>query len=159
VKEMITLLYVMSVIVAMLPWSYLVGWLGLSKFRILDISKELRNIEKEYRTLNPQEKKAKILEERASRLRKRLSNFFIVNLLALWGGVFASMLISEYMYVFFVLTYGGGKPIPSPLGLPVISSSSGSFNELFLFLATLIGYQVLHNRIAGIDLLRTQTTP
>jgi hypothetical protein len=79
---MITLLYVMSVIVAMLPWSYLVGWLGLSKFRILDISKELRNIEKEYRALNPQEKKAKILEERASRLRKRLSNFFIVNLLA-----------------------------------------------------------------------------
>lgn len=153
---MITLLYVMSVLVAMLPWSYLVGWLGLSKFRIIDIARELRNIEKEYRTLNPQEKKAKILEERASRLRKRLSNFFIVNLLALWGGVFISMLLSEYMYVFFVLTYGGGKPIPSPLGLPIVSNPGGSLNELFVFLATLVGYQALHNRISGIDLLRSQ---
>lgn len=153
---MITLLYVMSVMVAMLPWSYLVGWLGLSRFRIIDIARELRNIEKEYRTLNPQEKKAKILEERVSRLRKRLSNFFIINLLALWGGVFISMLISEYMYVFFVLTYGGGKPIPSPLNLPIVSNPGGSLNELFIFLATLIGYQVLHNRIAGIDLLKSQ---
>ncbi|MEM0025903.1 MAG: hypothetical protein QXV93_03820 [Zestosphaera sp.] len=153
---MITLLYVMSVLVAMLPWSYLVGWLGLSRFKIIDIARELRNIEKEYRTLNPQEKKAKILEERASRLRKKLSNFFIVNLLALWGGVFISMLISEYMYVFFVVTYGGGKPIPSPLNLPIVSNPGGSLNELFVFLATLVGYQTLHNRIAGIDLLRSQ---
>lgn len=153
---MITLLYVMSVLVAMLPWSYLVGWLGLSRFRIVEVARELRSIEKEYRGLRPQEKKAKILEERASRLRRRLSNFFIINLLALWGGVFFSMLISEYMYLFFVLTYGRGKPIPSPLRLPVISSPEGFLNELFVFLATLVGYQVLHNRIAGIDLIRRE---
>ncbi len=153
---MITLLYVMSVLVAMLPWSYLVGWFGLSRFKIVEVAKELRSIEKEYRGLRPQEKKAKILEERASRLRRRLSNFFMINLLVLWGGVFFSMLISEYMYLFFVLTYGGGKPIPSPLTLPVISSPDGFLNELFVFLATLVGYQVLHNRIAGIDLIRRE---
>lgn len=155
---MITLLYVMSVIVVMLPWSYLVGWLGLNKFRIIDIARELRNIEKEYRALNPQEKKAKILEERASRLRRRLSNFFMINLLTLWVGVFISMLLSEYMYVFFVLTYGGGRPIPSPLNMPVVSNPGGSLNELFVFLATLVGYQALHNKISGIDLLRGQPT-
>ncbi|MEO3992877.1 MAG: hypothetical protein QN229_00975 [Desulfurococcaceae archaeon TW002] len=153
---MITLLYVMSVLVAMLPWSYLVGWLGLSRLKVVEVARELRSIEKEYRGLRPQEKKAKILEERASKLRRRLSNFFIINLLVLWGGVFFSMLISEYMYLFFVLTYGGGKPIPSPLSLPVISSSEGFLNELFVFLATLVGYQVLHNRIAGIDLIRSE---
>ncbi|MEM2022047.1 MAG: hypothetical protein QXP80_07495 [Zestosphaera sp.] len=151
---MLTLLYVMTVLVVMLPWSYLVGWIGISKLRVLDVVRELRVIEKEYAALNPQEKKAKILEERSSRLKRKLSSFFIVNLLALWGGVFIAMVISEYMYLFFILTYGGGKPIPSPLSLPVVSSPGGSISELLIFLATIIGYQTIHNKITGVDALR-----
>lgn len=151
---MLTLLYVMSILTLMLPWSYTAGWIGSSKLRVTEVVKELKLIEKEYKTLNQQEKKAKILEERAARLKKKLNNFFLVNLLCLWGGVFVSMMVSEYMYFFFILTYGGGRPIPSPLNLPMISSPEGYLNELFIFLATLIGYQALHNRIVGIDALK-----
>ncbi len=151
---MLTLLYVMTVLVVILPWSYLVRWIGINKLKVLEVVREMRVIEKEYAGLKPQEKKAKILEERSSKLKRKLSSFFIVNLLALWGGVFMAMVISEYMYLLFILTYGGGRAIPSPLSLPVVSSSGGSLNELLIFLATIIGYQSIHNKITGVDALR-----
>ncbi|MEM3947971.1 MAG: hypothetical protein QXM76_00015, partial [Zestosphaera sp.] len=104
---MLTLLYVMTILTLMLPWSYTASWIGLSKLRVMEVVKELRLIENEYKTLNPQEKKAKILEERAGRLKRRLNNFFLVNLLCLWVGVFVSMMVSEYMYFYLMLTNGG----------------------------------------------------
>ncbi|PUA33398.1 MAG: hypothetical protein B7O98_02960 [Zestosphaera tikiterensis] len=153
---MLTVLYVMTIVATVLPWSYLVKWYAEGRLKIKDVVKELRELEKEASSVSGKEKKAKILEARIKVLRGKLSNFFLVNLLALWAGIFISLFLTRYTYIASVIVYGSGMPIPSPIDLPIISEG-GVLNDLFLYLATLIGYQTLHNRIVGLDYLRRGT--
>lgn len=150
---MITLIYVGTAVISLLPWSYLIRTYA-DKIDLKGVMKEIKDVSEKIKQIPPKkEKKLRILNARYSELKKKVSKFFFVNLFVLWAGVFASLIVTRYISIMVALTLGIEPLPPSPLSTPGISVD-GYLNDLILYLAVLLAYQNLHNKITGVGMFR-----
>ncbi len=149
---MFTLVYVISGIVALLPWSYLVKLYGIH-INLKRILKEANEISKELKSLPESKvKKKRILVARYKEIRGKISKFVMINVLLLWVGVIGSLLFSRISVLAAAVLMNRTPYIPSPLELPWISQR-GYLNDIFLYLAILLAYIPIHNRISGMKIV------
>ncbi len=150
---MITLIYVGIAVISLLPWSYLIRTYA-DKIDLKRVMKEIKDISDKIKQTPPKkEKKLRILNARYNELKRKVSKFFFVNLFILWAGVFASLIVTRYISIIAALTLGIEPLPPSPLSIPGISID-GYLNDLILYLAILLAYQNLHNKITGVSIIR-----
>ncbi len=149
---MLTVIYVVAAFVALLPWSYIVKFYGM-RIGLKGILKETSKVKNELSKVpESKPKKKRILTERYRELRGKVSRFIMLNLILLWVGVIGSLIFARLVTVVTANLLGVYPYIPSPLLLPYVSVN-GALNDLILYLAALLAYLPLHNRITGIKAL------
>jgi len=150
---MLTVIYVISAFASLLPWSYIVKLYGM-KIGLKEILKEASKVKNELSKVpESKPKKRRILTERYRELRGKISKFIILNLVLLWIGVIGSLIFARLATIVAGGLLGVYPYIPSPLLLPYVSNE-GALNDLILYLAALLAYLPLHNRITGIKALQ-----
>ena len=150
---MLTVIYVLSAFTALLPWSYIIKLYGL-RIGLKALLQKLSRIRNELsRVPDSKPKKKRILLRQYKSLRGKVSKFVMLNLALLWIGVIGSIMFAHLMTVFAANLLGTYPYIPSPLQLPYVSVK-GTLNDLILYLATLLAYLSLHNRITGIKMVK-----
>ncbi len=148
-----TLVYVGTAFFSLLPWSYIVKGYGIH-IKLSDLLKQLKTISKELRELpDSKVKKKRILMEKYKEIRGKVSRFVIVNILLLWIGVVGSLLLARFSVIALAYFLGQRPFIPSPLNISFVSINGG-INDLFLYLAVLLAYLQIHNRISGMKLVQ-----
>ncbi len=149
---MLTVIYVVAEFAALLPWSYIVKFYGL-KIGLREALKSVSKIRNELSKVPENKpKKKRILVKRYKDLRGKISRFIMLNLILLWVGVIGSLMFARLAVIVAANLLGIYPYIPSPLRLPYVSAS-GALNDLILYLAALLAYLPLHNRITGIKAL------
>ena len=151
---MISLIYTIGVVLALLPWTW-VTKLYADHINLKETISEINELKNKIHELPPsKEKKKRVLKVRYDKLRKRVSNFFMISLFILWAGLFTSIVVGRYFVYVYADLLSIPPYIPSPLSIPVISVE-GHLSDLALFFAIILAYQTLHNKITGVTLLQT----
>jgi len=151
---MLTAIYTLAAFTALLPWSYIVKFYGL-RINLKETFKELLRVRDELLKLPESRlKKRRILKEHYKELRGRINRFIVLNLIILWVGIMGSLMFARLALISTAGLLGINPYIPSPLKLPYVSVD-GALNDLVLYLAILLGYIPIHNKITGINLLRS----
>jgi|Deesub1362B_J571_1020462.scaffolds.fasta_scaffold35351_1 hypothetical protein len=145
---MISLIYVILTIVAVMPYTFIMR-LYSRRIEIESTVDELRDLMEKLNKISPEkEKKIRLLKARYDQLKKRISTLFIVNLVVIWMSIFTALSVSRIVAIFLASYFGFSYLIPSPLLLPGISAN-GYLNDLILLLAVLLAYQPFHNKLSG----------
>jgi len=151
---MISLIYILGVLLALLPWTWLAK-IYADKIKLRETLKEINELKAKIAELPPsKEKRRRILKLRYEKLRKRVSNFFMINLIILWGALFMGIVIGRYFVLAYADFFNIPPYIPSPISIPYITQD-GHLSDLTLFFAVILVYQALHNKVTGVSLLQT----
>ena len=116
--------------------------------------KELNDVARKLSTTSPQkEKKLRALRNRYVLLRKRISNFMIINLLAIWTAIFIGMILARIASNAVAGLLGIPPYINAPFYIPYVTYH-GYLNDALFFLAIVLAYYPIHSRISGLNKLK-----
>ncbi len=148
---MLTVLYVLSVFASLLPFTWLTK-MYLGKINLKGVVEELAEVGERLKRIAPdKEKKVRVLRARYKKLKGTLNRVFLFNLVFIWMGIFVALSVSRGVTYYVAVATGLPLP-PSPLNIPGISVD-GKLNDLLIFLAAVLAYQPLHNKISGLHFL------
>ncbi len=116
--------------------------------------KELNEVVKKLSTISHQkEKRIRALRGRYTLLRRRVSNFMIINLLTIWAAIFIGMILARLASNAVATLLGVPPYINSPFSIPYITYH-GYLNDAVFFLVIVLAYYPIHSKVSGMSKLR-----
>ncbi len=149
----LALIYTIVTLLVLLPFSKLMGMYE-RRINLVDTIKELKRLSEKLAVISPEkEKKVRTLRDRYKRLRRRLSNFVLMNLLSIWVAIFLALLVSRFTVIIAASALGIKPLLHSPLKIPFITIDD-SLNDTLLLLAVILLYYPFHAKYSGLQKLK-----
>ena len=149
----LALIYTIVTLLVLLPFSKLMG-IYERRINLVDTIKELKRLSEKLAVISPEkEKKVRTLRDRYKRLRRRLSNFVLMNLLSIWVAIFLALLVSRFTVIIAASALGIKPLLHSPLKIPFITIDD-SLNDTLLLLAVILLYYPFHAKYSGLQKLK-----
>ncbi len=149
---MITLIYAFVTLLSFIPFTLIVRQYS-RKIDIDNVIAELKELSKKLENISPEkEKKLRILKNRYNKLKRMIDKLFFLNLGVIWLGILTAIVLSRVVVDIVAQILNLPPRPPSPLMLPGISHD-GNLNEYVIFIAVILGYQAIHNKVTGFSKL------